>query len=414
MRVFHFSVVSLFIGVALFGFQNCSKTTFSSPQNSSSTNSQLSTEIDPNDPGYEIIVQIAELQSKVVFDKADVLFVLDESVSMNNIAAEVQAGFASIPESVYPTDTLMAVTNMAPAKYVDPSTDQFDISQSFFNLAQIVDLPGFIRLINKASVDHYVATHGSPNYPKPACAQSWFKPQDKNSNGDYCLVAHSQISQERIGVEAGLIALDQLVKTHFGNSSRLFRKGALANVIFVSDTHDPGKADYYGQPGGASDLPSYTKLIQTVHSLNDDLAGLKFHGVVPLPPAGSPELDGVTTVGTIPATIEESKVANEYLYGFSYLPYIKNSGGIAIHPVGNSWTSAIEQMVHEISTVQSPVLIAPYPVSEVIYLKVNGQLLSPSEFTVHSDQVTIEIHANNTWGDTINVEFKFKRSLKTN
>src|SRR4051794_490563 len=53
------------------------------------------------------------------FQKVDVLFVLDESASMSSVIANFRLGFASLASAVYPPDTKIGVTNMAPALYVD-------------------------------------------------------------------------------------------------------------------------------------------------------------------------------------------------------------------------------------------------------------------------------------------------------
>ena len=51
-----------------------------------------------------------------------------------------------------------------------------------------------------------------------------------------CLEAHPQVGLTVVGVEAGLTAFSQLLDSE----TFAFREGAAVNVIFVSDTHDPG------------------------------------------------------------------------------------------------------------------------------------------------------------------------------
>src|SRR5262245_36346181 len=47
----------------------------------------------------------------------DILFVLDDSVSMEAIIDKVRAGFASLANVAFPNDTRMAVTYMSPYKF---------------------------------------------------------------------------------------------------------------------------------------------------------------------------------------------------------------------------------------------------------------------------------------------------------
>jgi hypothetical protein len=53
-----------------------------------------------------------------------------------------------------------------------------------------------------------------------------------------CLLAHTQLSLHRSVAESGLVSFRQLVEK--SRRGGLFREGAAVNVVFVSDTHDPG------------------------------------------------------------------------------------------------------------------------------------------------------------------------------
>src|SRR6185503_2156685 len=65
---------------------------------------------------------------------------------------------------------------------------------------------------------------------------AWFSPGEVDPDGVPCLVAHTEVPGLLVHVEAGLTVLSQLLD----GKKPLFREGAHAHVVFVSDTHDPG------------------------------------------------------------------------------------------------------------------------------------------------------------------------------
>lgn len=105
-------------------------------------------------------------------------------------------------------------------------------------------------------------------------------------------------------------------------------------------------------------------------------AGLKFHGIVPLPPAGHSQISGVNTIGYIPLTLSDSSVSGEALHDFHYMEYIRNSGGSAMHPLNNVWVTALAQMVQEAAVQRTPLFVTQYEIKDLIELKVNGVKLN--------------------------------------
>lgn len=73
-------------------------------------------------------------------------------------------------------------------------------------------------------------------YVEPLCADEWFKPEDVNSNKKRCLSVALQNPFHAVGCEAGMTALGQLIEKR----GQVFRKGAFAQIVFVSDAQDPG------------------------------------------------------------------------------------------------------------------------------------------------------------------------------
>jgi hypothetical protein len=395
------SLTFLFLVTSLLTvFQNCAEADFASGTHSSQGHTVQ--HIDDH-----TILESGVASTRDVNSKADVLFVVDESVSMKDILPQFKAGFASLSSNVYPADTLMAVTNTAPAPYLNVAANIFDPTKSWIDDAPTAAQPGFLKLVTRASIASFKSAVPSNNqFPLAGCANEWFRPQEKSPEGTLCLNAHSQISLIGTGVESGATTLSQMIKNRQNSGKRTFREGALANVIFVSDTHDPGAA-YYGQPKAPANLPTYDALVQQIHAANPELAGLKFHGIVPLPPVGHAQLQGVNTIGYIPPTLKDSNVSGEDMWDFHYMEYIRKSGGTAMHPLNNVWSTALQQMVKEASVQRTPLFVTNYEIKDLIELKVNGVLLSASEFTLHADKRTIELHYNAAWPAQINIQARY-------
>lgn len=387
-------------------FQNCSGVEFSNaPANETSTG-VVTTPPVIHKESFRVGTQ--EVRSKV-----DVLFVLDESISMGGIISSVSAGFQAIAANAYPTDTLMAVTNMSPAFYNSSHPDDFDPTKSIFSskLPTITQQPGFLRLVNSSTISSFVQVSSSEidkRFPIRGCTQSWFRPSDKNADAAPCLSAHTQVARIT-GAEVGTISLEQLVKVDQRAGRQTFRPGTMVNVIFVSDTHDPG-SDYYGKDGAPSAIRSYDALVQSIKSANPQISGLKFHGIVPLPPVRDPLLNGLLTVGALPVDLAHSLLDKEESYGFSYLPFIRKSGGVAMHPVNNNWTAALTEMVKSTAIDLTAVVRLQNAVTklEILKVMVEGQQLSPQDFTLGPDSRTIEIHPNPAWPTTIAIEITYQ------
>jgi hypothetical protein len=264
--------------------------------------------------------------------------------------------------------------------------------------------------VDAAGISSFVSSYPSQSghFPKAGCAAGWFEPKALNPAGDSCLSAATQISLLGTGQETGLVSLDQLSRRQAQNGGRLFRPGVLANVIFVSDTHDPGAA-YYNKTGAPKAIAKYNDLVKSVYDANPGLAGLKFHGIVPLPPAGHPALTGVTTLGNLPATLADSKISGEDVWDFGYLPFVAGSGGVAMHPVNNDWSAVAKDLVKGLSVAHAPSVVLAVPAVRILSVKVAGIELDPAEYTLLADGKTIHISANPAWPNPVAIAVTFLR-----
>jgi hypothetical protein len=382
-------------------FQNCSKMDFGA---SAVDGASLSLNADGS---YS---QMFAAETMKINGRVDLLFVVDESASMSVVINNVIDGFNAIAKVAYPPDTRMAVTNMAPAFYTNANSGIFDPTKSLISLAGANEQPGFIKLVDDSNIKSFLSTNPTRanRFPKPGCAHGWFLPSEKNMAGDSCLSAHSQIALFGTGYEAGLVSVEQLNQMQAASGGQLFRPGVLANVVFISDTHDAG-APYYGRAGARTERITPQSLSKSIYDANPQLAGLKFHGIVPLPPAGHEALNGVKTMGNLPASLDKSKVSGEDLWDFSYLPFVAKSGGLAMHPVNNDWSTLIGDLVKDLAVSRAPSVVLAVAAVEVLQVKVAGVELNPSEYSLLADGRTIQIAANANWPNPVEVSVTFRR-----
>lgn len=395
-------VVSLTLPAALL-FQNCSQANFDAESltlETAGNEGVLTVDPESGEKTYQIRTD-TELRYPT-----DVLFVIDESVSMNRIATEVRNGFAALAGRAYPPNTRLAVTNMAPAK-LSGGTISFDVP--YKNTPQIARQPGFLRLVSRSGIDAFLSDFPSfaPMMSYRGCASSWFSPEDKDETGVPCLIGASQISQIGTGVEAGVISLKHLIKKAQSRNQKLFRRDVNLTVIFVSDTHDPG-ASYYGTAGAESAMPSYAGMRNLLYAYEPTLKGLKFNAIVPLPRAGNPVLSGVNVIGALPVTAAEEIVGEEQTYGYSYLKFVAGSGGSAMHIAKNNWGDAIAQMVKDIGVLEVPVVKLGAAATEILEVKVNGVVLQRSQYSLQSDRQTLQIPRQAGWGRYLEISVRFK------
>ena len=166
----------------------------------------------------------------------DVLFVVDGSTSMASLVDSVRDGMAGLAtDGVFPPNTRVAVTNMTPRSFRAPG----EVYRSVRRKELMRLEPGFGGLVSEAKLAAVRETLAGEVYAErvdlTGC-DAWFEPTERSPDGASCLVAHTQILEASSGVEAGLLAAGQLALA----TPDLFRPGAAVNIVFVSDTHDPG------------------------------------------------------------------------------------------------------------------------------------------------------------------------------
>jgi hypothetical protein len=134
-----------------------------------------------------------------------------------------------------------------------------------------------VDFVDKAAITNYKTNVPAEanHWPVIGCTKKWFAPSDKDDMGNFCFTGATQSTNSSLNAEAGIHAFSQLFRKFKGKP--LFRAGARVNVIFVSDTHDPGA----NLPALATTIPSYADLMKATQADNK-IASLTFHAIAPL------------------------------------------------------------------------------------------------------------------------------------
>jgi hypothetical protein len=209
---------------------------------------------------------------------ADFLFVVDNSSSMENVIDRVRKGFATLAkDNPFPAKSRIAVMGTLPGKEFDRTRPHRAARSS----SKLAFDPGFLGLVDGERVARYRALMPeiADQFAVDGCDSAWFKPTDVNGAGVPCIVAHTQTGMRDVRVEAGLTALKQMLLRD--GDEPLFRPGAAVNVIFVSDTHDPG-----ANPNKQDILelvqmrPDYAEL-KALLEKNSTVASFRLHAIAP-------------------------------------------------------------------------------------------------------------------------------------
>lgn len=207
---------------------------------------------------------------------ADYLFVVDGSASMERVLDRVRDGFVALAGSdVFPADARIGVMSTLPA---DPAS-RARVHPGAVHAPWLKHEPGFGGLVDRERIAVFrdlAPPQVADRFGLEGC-DAWFRPEDRNADGLPCLVANTQISLYPVIVEAGLTALGQ----RLDRGEPLFRTGAAVNVVFVSDTHDPGIPESSPRFAALEALrPTFEALEQTALA-RQDLASFRIHAIAP-------------------------------------------------------------------------------------------------------------------------------------
>jgi hypothetical protein len=212
---------------------------------------------------------------------ADYLIVLDNSVSMDKVIDRVRAGFASLKPEMFPPEARIAVMSTLPGRERERQPVRgplrFDLHPAVGSRDVYKHDPGFLRLVDDEGIRTLRSARPdvADRFPLDGC-DAWFAPGAVNAAGQPCIVAHTQGLLASAHSEAGLTAFRQLLERHTGTP--IFRPGAAVNVIFVSDTHDPGVSRKAADL--LADRPTAAELAELVDRDNV-VSSLRFHAIAP-------------------------------------------------------------------------------------------------------------------------------------
>jgi hypothetical protein len=273
---------------------------------------------------------------------ADFLFVIDDSISMKAVMDTFAAGIGSLTRrGVFPSGSRLAVLNTTPGDPADLSVPHPVVPpKGADDLA-----PGFLALVDGARIEAYRAVapkRYTRRYRMDGC-EAWFAPDDKNAQGAPCLLAHAQIPLLPARAEAGLVALAQWLDA---SDTPRFRAGAAVNVVFISDTHDPGLAPTRLAAFGADgqDLvearPDFAALAALV---DEPVAAFRVHAIAPA-----------------------TGCSDEQWAQPTYFDVVADAGGVAADIcTTEDYAPVIAAIARAGSVRQAPVLRLGYPAAQV-------------------------------------------------
>jgi hypothetical protein len=312
---------------------------------------------------------------------ADMLFVVDNSVSMSRYADRVAQGLAAIKKETFPESTRIAVMTTMAAEDAQAASlkAHADIWKNRDTYGSCINKePGFLSLVNKAAVDTFKACRkeGAENasklaeyqgkYSKAVCDASWFKPFDLNQQGDRCFTAALQSPYHAVGCEPGLLALEQIVARN--NGKPLFRDNAALSVIFVSDEQAGCEAaSTRGDPTKAAET---AERIKKAILTNSKVVSIKFHGITP--DLGNAEIMPTNTL--------------------SYKRVIESIGGKwfnVLEPAQN-YNGMVDQLIQAAAEVTVPEFYIPSTAKAVKAVEVDGVATQNYQFDVSKSKVTVQ------------------------
>lgn len=305
----------------------------------------------------------------------DVLFVIDNSVSMKPFLTLVQSGFESLGAASWFGDTRIGVMTTMPGDPGDLGKTHPDVR----SYTGIEFEPGFLSLVSAPAFRTYQTKGGKADqYPLPLCESEWFKPADVNSAGQRCLTVGLQSPLHGVSCEAGITALSQI----HDKRGKVFRDGAFAQIIFVSDAQDPGCES----SALLNARPSAAALQEKIFNKNQ-LSGLRFHGVLTIPGGGT---TGELTNGD---------------FGFPYNQLVTSTGGTLLDITSSSDYSAFAQAVAR-SQLPEPLFPLPYKASKILSVRVAGQAIDLQRTTLSADGRSVRITRLQPTADvTIEINF---------
>jgi hypothetical protein len=288
---------------------------------------------------------------------ADYLFVMDNSVSMQDDIDKVAAGLSAISRDKFPAETQIGVmTTMAAVNPVAVSlTAHADINRAGYG-ACIDKEPGFLSLVTSTSVQAFKSCPNVPanyakKYSEPACDSGWFKPFDLNSNGKRCFTAALQNPQHTVGCEPGLLALEQIIKRYQQQGQSLFRDNAAVNIVFVSD--EQGGCAAPETRGNRSDPAGALTRIESAIKTNSKVASVKVHGITPSTTA---------TVDIIPLNVLPYKLVIDKSLGKWFNILLGT----------NDYSSIMEQIISAPADITSADFFLPVKATAIAGVEVNG------------------------------------------
>lgn len=290
----------------------------------------------------------------------DLLFVFDNSVSMGEYLNNVRRGFERLGSADWVPDTRIAVMTTMPGNPGNLGQPHRGIER----YTGIESEPGFLSFVSNRQAVLFKGVSSSPEsgaYPEPLCVEEWFTPTSTNASGKRCLSVALQNPYSATVCEAGMTAVSQLLD----KKGKVFRDGAFAQIVFISDAQDPGcqNADLIRLRPKPDALKS--KILE-----KNNLLGVRFHGALPVPGG---------------ALTKETK--REGNFNFPYNQLVADTKGVLVDITRSSDYSGFAQSLAKSSSVAAVTL--PEKATRVKSVSFAGNALKPGQWQLSADGLRV-------------------------
>ena len=274
--------------------------------------------------------------------KIDYLVVFDNSISMRKIRARIGNSLEGVLEAApFSKNARMAAMTTL---FGDPNFDYKKVHPKIPQSEKLRFEPGFLQLVSAESVNRYLTVNPDQRkYYKQKLCGPWFHPTEKTGSG-FCLMAALQNKLPRVKYEAGMRALSQFITVQ---KQPVFRDHAIVNIIFISDTHEPGAKN-----PGWNYIP-YSTIRAQILANSPSILGVRFHGLVPV----------------------RKRCTEEGLFQESYQSWITPSGGSIQHVCTKDYVRFFRNMALNSKSLQTRRIQLKFKPKSIVAIQVNGETI---------------------------------------
>lgn len=317
----------------------------------------------------------------------DYLFVIDNSVSMKTIINKVNDGFNSLAANpaAFPANSRIGVMTTLIGQLPSEGGNLAIVSSLIKAYTHIEKEPGFLSLVDSEAIKSFLAIETlsdnvKSKFPFKGCSK-WFLPNQVNEDSISCFNASTQVSLAGVNAEAGIKAFEQLLIKHA--NLPLFRDNVNLSVVFVSDTHDPGRSI---PSDVVYETLNYEQFVALAKSLGYSLQSLKFHAIAPL--------------------VDKCADKGEGIYNKAYLTLADESGGRSADSCTSTDYTGVISGIVDSSKIVNHLMPLTKKAKQILKVMLNGSETNNYTFLPESNEIMLNgIDMYKNWDVQIEYEY---------